>query len=133
MAESKEFLKAKKEAARTVPERIKKTSKRGKMKYGGPYWAAAFSNEKPCFTASPQKMANKSAFSLGSLFARTSGSRPVKPKQANKKYPKGIFHWLGGPWLIKLKPLVIDNNERPKALLGQYAYAIIKSNYDREV
>jgi hypothetical protein len=92
VAESKEFLKAKKEAARTVPERIKKTSKRGKMKYGGPYWAAAFSNEKPCFTASPQKMANKSAFSLGSLFARTSGSRPVKPKQANKKYPKGIFH-----------------------------------------
>ena len=30
--------------------------------------------------------------SLGSWLARTPGSRPVKPKQANKKYPKGIFH-----------------------------------------
>ena len=35
--------------------------------------------------------------SLGSWLARTPGSRPVKPKQANKKYPKGIFSltWWG--------------------------------------
>lgn len=35
VTETKEFLKAKKEAARTAPEQIKKTSKRAKMKYGG--------------------------------------------------------------------------------------------------
>ena len=36
VTETKEFLKAKKEAARTAPEQIKKTSKRVKMKHGGP-------------------------------------------------------------------------------------------------
>ena len=92
---------ASKEAAPTVPEQTK-TTKRVKMKSGGPYWAAAFLAKS---LASLRCLGNKNASifaSLGSLLARTSDSRPVKPKQVNKKYPKGIFHWLGGAQLTRL-------------------------------
>ena len=78
---------ASKEAARTAPEQIKKDLKEGLISEWWALLGSSFSSEKPCFTASPQKMANKSAFSLGSLFARTSGSRPVKTKTSQQKIP----------------------------------------------
>ncbi len=63
--------------------------------------------------ASLRFLGNKNASifaSLGSLLARTSGSRPVSTRnQTNKKYPAGICYLFGGSYWARTSDLANVN------------------------